>query len=161
MTAVATGSHHQPRGRAARGAAAATLTAWLAGCASISGSGEIFLPELPKSIESPAAEREHRRVLAEYGGAYEAPKLQAQLAKVLDRLVAASGRPNQAYKVTILNSPYINAFALPNRQLYVTRGMLALADDSAEFASVMAHEMAHVLARHAAIREEQVRKVEW
>lgn len=161
MTAVATGSHHQPRGRAARGAAAAaTLTAWLAGCASISGSGEIFLPELPKSIELPAAEREHRRVLAEYGGAYEAPKLQAQLTKVLDRLVAASGRPNQAYKVTILNSPYINAFALPSRQLYVTRGMLALADDSAEFASVMAHEMAHVLARHAAIREEQVRKVE-
>ncbi|MBO0752071.1 MAG: M48 family metalloprotease, partial [Bradyrhizobiaceae bacterium] len=56
--------------------------------------------------------------------------------------------------------PAVNAFALPSGQLYVTRGLLALANDSAEVASVMSHEMAHVIARHAAIREEAERKTE-
>ena len=76
----------------------------------------------------------------------------------MDRLVAASERPNLKYKVTILNSPAINAFALPNGQLYVTRGLLALANDTSELASVLSHEMAHVIARHAAIREDQARQ---
>ena len=54
--------------------------------------------------------------------------------KTVDRLVAASERPDLKYKVTILNSPAINAFALPNGQLYVTRGLIALANDKAELA---------------------------
>ena len=70
--------------------------------------------------------------------------------RLVARLVAASERPDIKYKVTILNSPAINAFALPNGQLYVTRGLLALANDEAELASVLAHEMGHVIARHAA-----------
>ena len=79
---------------------------------------------------------------------------------MVDRLVAASDRPDLAYKITILNSPAVNAFALPSGQLYVTRGLLGLANDSAEFASVMSHEMAHVLERHAAMREEKARNTE-
>jgi predicted Zn-dependent protease len=133
----------------------------LAACSSMSGGRQIFLPEVPKNTEASAASaREHQRVLSAYGGAYENPKLHAKLAGVVDRLVAASDRPDLSYKITILNSPAVNAFALPNGQLYVTRGLLGLANDSAEFASVMSHEMAHVLARHAAMREEHVRKTE-
>ena len=79
--------------------------------------------------------------------------------KLVDRLVAASERPDLKYQVTILNSPAINAFALPNGQLYITRGLVALANDKAELASVLAHEMGHVIARHAAIREEQARQL--
>ena len=86
------------------------------------------------------------------------PRLEALLAQTVDRLVAASERPDLRYNVTILNSPAINAFALPTGQLYVTRGLLALANDTSELASVLAHEMAHVIARHAAIREDQVRQ---
>ena len=145
----------------ATAAAVALLAFALASCASTSGGRQIFLPDLPKLTEAnSAAAREHQRVLAAYGGAYEDPKLQAKLASVVDRLVAASERPDVAYKVTILNSPAVNAFALPNGQLYVTRGLLGLSNDTAEFASVMAHEMAHVTARHAAMREEQARKTE-
>ena len=133
----------------------------LAACSSISGGRQVLLPDLPKNTEATSASaREHQRVLSAYGGAYEDPKLHAKLAGVVDRLVAASDRPDLAYKITILNSPAVNAFALPNGQLYVTRGLLGLANDSAEFASVMSHEMAHVLARHAAMREEQARKTE-
>jgi predicted Zn-dependent protease len=48
---------------------------------------------------------------------------------------------------------------LPTGQLYVTRGLIALANDNAELASVLSHEMAHVIARHAAMREEEARQV--
>jgi predicted Zn-dependent protease len=63
------------------------------------------------------------------------------------------------YRVTILNSAAVNAFALPTGQLYVTRGLIALANDTSELASVLSHEMSHVIARHAAIREDQARQV--
>jgi predicted Zn-dependent protease len=56
--------------------------------------------------------------------------------------------------VTLLNSPVVNAFALPSGDIFITRGLLALADDTAEIAAVMAHEIAHVTARHAALRAE-------
>src|SRR5262247_3248977 len=82
----------------------------------------------------------------------------ALITKVVDQLVASSERPDLKYKVTILNSPAINAFALPNGQLYVTRGLLALANDTSELASVLSHEMAHVIARHAAIREDEAKR---
>jgi predicted Zn-dependent protease len=111
-------------------------------------------PEVPS-----AAQREHQRILAAYGGAYDDARLEAEVSGTVNRLVAASERPDLAYKVTILNSPAVNAFALPTGQLYVTRGLLALANDNAELASVLSHEMAHVIARHAAIREEEARQV--
>ncbi|MGJ4941382.1 M48 family metalloprotease [Bradyrhizobium sp. HKCCYLS1011] len=108
---------------------------------------------------TPASDREHERILATYGGAYDDPQLEALIGKIVDRLVAASDRPDQGYKVTILNSGAVNAFALPTGQLYVTRGLIALANDTSELSSVLSHEMAHVLARHAAIREDQARQV--
>ena len=68
--------------------------------------------------------------------------------------------PTCHYKITVLNSPAINAFALPTGQLYVTRGLIALANDSSELASVLSHEMAHVIARHAATREEELKQAQ-
>jgi predicted Zn-dependent protease len=116
------------------------------------------LPEPPRADAPQPTQREHQRILAAYGGAYENPRLEALITLTVDKLVAASERPNLKYRATILNSPAINAFALPNGQLYVTRGLLALANDTSELASVLSHEMAHVIARHAAIREDQVRQ---
>ena len=107
---------------------------------------------------SPAVLREHQRILAAYGGVYNDAKLQVMLERTVEKLVAASERPDLHYKVTILNSQSINAFALPTGQLYVTRGLVALANDESEVASVLAHEMGHVVARHAAIREEQAKQ---
>ncbi|HEX3503550.1 MAG TPA: M48 family metalloprotease [Xanthobacteraceae bacterium] len=108
----------------------------------------------------PAVQREHQRILATYGGVYNDPRLQAVIEKTVERLVAASERPDLHYKVTMLNSPSVNAFALPTGQLYVTRGLIALANDDSELASVLAHEMGHVIARHAEIREEQARQAD-
>ena len=133
----------------------------LAGCAQTPASRQVSLPAVEaagQSEMSPAALREHARILASYGGVYENAQLQATIEKTVDRLVAASERPDLKYRVTILNSPAINAFALPNGHLYISRGLVALANDKAELASVLAHEMGHVIARHAAIREEQARQ---
>jgi predicted Zn-dependent protease len=107
---------------------------------------------------APAVLREHQRILAAYGGVYNDAKLQGVLERTVERLVAASDRPDLHYRVTMLNSQSINAFALPTGQLYVTRGLVALANDESEVASVLAHEMGHVVARHAAIREEQAKQ---
>ena len=133
----------------------------LAGCADLGriSTTQVNLPEVPKASEAaPPTQREHQRILAAYGGAYEDLRLEGLITQTVDKLVLASERPSLKYKVTILNSPAINAFALPNGQLYVTRGLLALANDTSELASVLSHEMAHVIARHAAIREDQAKQ---
>jgi predicted Zn-dependent protease len=107
---------------------------------------------------SPSQRGEHERLIASYGGAYADPQLKALIQQTVERLVAASERPDLKYRVTVLNSPAINAFALSNGSLYVTRGLLALANDTSELSSVLAHEMAHVIARHAVIREDQMER---
>lgn len=119
-----------------------------------------FAPVKPNkpAAQTPATEREHSRIISSYGGSYDDPRLEALITKTVDRLVAASERPDLTYKVTILNSGAVNAFALPTGQLYVTRGLIALASDTSELSSVLAHEMAHVLAKHAAIREDQAKQ---
>src|SRR5262245_48275353 len=134
----------------------------LAGCITTSDNRLVSLP-VPQATSrtepEPETQREHARILASYNGEYENGRLQAMITKTVDRLVAASERPDFKYQVTILNSPAINAFALSNGRLYITRGLVALANDKAELASVLSHEMGHVIARHAAIREEQARQV--
>ena len=153
----------------ARAPLLAALLALLTGaCASTSTTQQflpdprkIFLPDPPKlTAAATKGQHEHQRVLSTYGGAYDDPKLEAMLTRVVDRLVAASDRPDLSYKVTILNSPTVNAFALPTGQLYVTRGLLGLANDSSEVASVVSHEIAHVIAHHADRREEEARRAE-
>ena len=138
------------------------LAAALAGCTGTSDTRLISLPmpqtSSPTELE-PATQREQARILATYGGGYDNARLHAMIEKTVERLVAASERPDLKYQVVILNSPSINAFSLPNGKLYITRGLIALANDKAELASVLSHEMGHVIAHHAAIREEQARQV--
>ena len=154
-------SRHGWKGRRPFRLAVIAGAVWLAGCAAYLPPSErdISLPGPPAQAERQTpVQREHQRILAVYGGIYENARLHALVAQTVDRLVAASERPDLKYRVTILNSPAINAFALPSGQLYVTRGLLALANDSSELASVLAHEMAHVIADHAAIRQDQARQ---
>ncbi|MBF9232829.1 M48 family metalloprotease [Microvirga alba] len=133
----------------------AMLAASLAGCA-VFGNGDASLPANAPRVIGPELEkdRDHQRLLAAFGGEVRAPQLQRLLTDVTNRLVMATDRPDEAYQVAILNSPVVNAFALPNGRLYVTRGLLALANDSAEVAAVLSHEIAHVTLRHASQRNE-------
>ncbi|MCU4178634.1 M48 family metalloprotease [Bosea sp. BH3] len=102
-----------------------------------------------------ASDQEHQRLLAAFGGEYRAPRARAAIEEVVQKLARAGEGQIGQYEITILNSPVVNAFALPNGRLYVTRGLLVLANDTAEIASVLAHEIAHVTARHAVERAEK------
>ncbi len=155
--------------RSVRLAAAVGLLGLLAGCqalSSLSTSGEVkesaFRPsETPVTVDTVSrndrlaelARAQHPRILATYGGEYSDPKLERMVAKVVGNLTTVSG--SQAYRITILNSPNVNAFALPGGYRYVTRGLLALANDSAELAAVIAHEMGHVTANHGLQRQQK------
>lgn len=143
-------------GSAARSAVALVLVAALAGCGSVGMRDEMISqpgrPLVDKSLTAPKSDPEHDRIVASYGGLYDDPAAAQAVARAVGRLVAASDDPAQSYRITILNSQAINAFALPSGNLYVTRGLLALADDTSEVAAVIAHEMAHVTTRHAAAR---------
>jgi predicted Zn-dependent protease len=97
--------------------------------------------------------REELRVLDANGGVYQDTQLQGFVGDIVERLAASSERPDLRYRVVILNSPAVNAFSLPSGRLYVTRGLLALANDASELAAVLAHEIGHVTAQHALLRE--------
>ncbi|WP_018013041.1 M48 family metalloprotease [Sinorhizobium medicae] len=99
--------------------------------------------------------REHPRIVASYGGEYRDAKTERLVARITGALTAVSENPQQSYRITILNSPAINAFALPGGYLYVTRGLLALANDASEVAAVLSHEMAHVTANHGIQRQQR------
>lgn len=95
---------------------------------------------------------QHPRILQMYGGAYHDAKLERFLTNIIRKLTIASHHFHQTYSVTILNSENINAFALPNGSIYITRGMLALANDSSEVAAILAHEISHIRANHGILR---------
>jgi predicted Zn-dependent protease len=134
-------------------ASCGTLDPERLGLAEIAAEPDAVGAQLP-----PAQRREHERLVASYGGIYRAPALEALIEKSIPRLAKASENPDLDYRVTLLNSPNINAFALPGGSLYITRGLVSLANDTSELASVLSHEMAHVIARHASIREDQIRQ---
>ncbi len=93
----------------------------------------------------------HAEVLKEYG-VYPDTRLQAYVDGVGQKLAAQSHRANLKWTFTVLDSPEINAFALPGGYVYVTRGIMAYLDSEAELAGVIGHEIGHVTARHGAQR---------
>ena len=107
---------------------------------------------LPEAKERELAEAEHPKILEAFGGEYDDPVLARYVGSIAAFLGRTSQRPDITYRVTILNSPVVNAFALPAGYLYITRGLLALADNEAELAGVLGHEIGHVTARHIAKR---------
>jgi predicted Zn-dependent protease len=64
-----------------------------------------------------------------------------------------SHRPNLEYHFKILDSPVVNAFAVPGGYIYFTRGILALFNNEAELIGVLGHEMGHITARHSASQQ--------
>ncbi len=90
----------------------------------------------------------HKEVLAYYG-VVDNSALQAYVTRVGKALAAKSQRPDLDWHFTVLNSPEVNAFALPGGHVYITRGILAYLTTEADLAGVLGHEIGHVAARHA------------
>jgi predicted Zn-dependent protease len=125
----------------------------LAGCATAPGTGRtIFTGGMSEEQEAALGFQEHDKIVEQFGGAYDDPALQAYVSSLGKLLVATSETPDKSFTFTVLDSPVVNAFALPGGYVYITRGLMALADNEAEVAGVLAHEIGHVTARHAAER---------
>ncbi len=95
---------------------------------------------------------EHPKLIKVFGGAYGDAKLRAYVRRIGLKLTRHAETGGLKYTFTILNSDKVNALALPGGYVYITRGLLALADNEAEMAGVLAHEIGHVTARHTAER---------
>lgn len=95
----------------------------------------------------------HPQLLEEYGGAYGGPQ-DAYVTSVGQRIAVQSGLSNATrdFRISLLNSPVNNAFAIPGGYVYVTRQLVALMNDEAELAAVLGHEVGHVAARHSTQR---------
>jgi len=118
------------------------------GCATnpVSGSPEVVFMTEAKEIE--LGRTNDVKVRHQYG-VYDNPELQAYVQRVGQKLAAQSHRPGLAYQFTVLDSPEVNAFALPGGYIYITRGILAYINSEAELAAVLGHEIGHVTARHS------------
>lgn len=115
-------------------------------------TGEVEYTSMTPEDEARIGAAEHPKILARFGGEAEDPHLRAYVREIGERMVAVSELAGQRFTFTLLDSPEVNAFALPGGYVYVTRGILALADDEAELAGVIGHEIGHVTARHTAQR---------
>lgn len=91
----------------------------------------------------------HDKILDQYGGAYDDPALQAYVQRIGESLAVNSHRSQLIYRFTVVDSPLVNAFALPGGYIYITRGLLAYLNSEAELAAVLGHEIGHVTARHS------------
>ncbi|UPH71683.1 M48 family metalloprotease [Abyssibius alkaniclasticus] len=129
-------------------------TRWLALAASLvlalggaAGAG----PERSADAAAIGAEN-HPKLLARFGGEIPDEALINYVATIGARIVAVSEQPDEDWQFTVLDSPSVNAFALPGGYVYITRGLLALAGDEAELAAVLGHEIVHVTAAHVEAR---------
>jgi len=113
-------------------AALACLVILLAGCGAS--------PEI--------GQKQHAELVAQ-DAIYDDPELQAYINRVGQRLVASSDEPTGKFTFTVIDSPDINAFALPGGYVYINRGLLAYLENEAELAGVLGHEIGHVTGRHA------------
>lgn len=145
----------RPRSPHGRWPSALLLSALLlAGCGTqvvnpVTGRTERTVMDEATEIQEGA--KAHQQVLQEYG-VYADPKLQAYVDALGQRLAKQSHRANLKWTFTVLDSPEINAFALPGGYVYVTRGIMAFLESEADLAGVMGHEIGHVTARHGAQR---------
>jgi len=116
-----------------RRACVVVLTLLLAGCSTNPVTGRPELVSMSPEEEQTAGDEAHEALLQDYA-TYADRALQAYVNRVGQRLAAVSHRPELTYRFTVLDSPEINAFALPGGYVYITRGLLAYLNSEAELA---------------------------
>ncbi|MEE3000887.1 MAG: M48 family metalloprotease [Pseudomonadota bacterium] len=125
----------------------------LSGCSVNPATGDqSFTGLMSLNDEIRIGREEHAKILKSFGGRYDDETLASYVSRIGNQLAAKSELPNLKWTFTVLNSPVINALALPGGYVYVTRGLMALASNEAELAGVLAHEIGHITARHTAQR---------
>ena len=123
------------------------------GCATNSATGGRIIAK-SESWEIKTGQQYHPEILKQYT-VYNDPKLQNYVDSIGQRLAKQSHRPDLDYTFTLLDSPQVNAFALPGGYIYITRGIMAYMTKEAHLAGVIGHEIGHVTGHHGAQRAQQ------
>jgi predicted Zn-dependent protease len=119
----------------------------------VTGKQELML--LSEGDEIRMGQQADKDVVATYG-IYEDKELTAYVDQLGQTLAKVSHRPYLKYEFKVMDSPVINAFAVPGGYIYVTRGILAYLNNEAELAGVLGHEIGHVTARHSAKKYSEI-----
>lgn len=122
--------------------------ALIEGCAVNPVTGKSDFVTMSEAQEISLGKRYHPQIIEQYG-VYENPPLQSYVQHIGEQLSVISHRKELIYRFTLLDSPVVNAFALPGGYIYITRGIMAYMNSEAELAGVLGHEIGHVTARHS------------
>ena len=114
-------------------------------------TGKLERSVMTEAQEIEVGRKEHQAILQEMP-AHANTKVQAYVNTLGQKLARQSHRSKLQWTFTVLDSPDINAFALPGGYVYVTRGLMAYMESEADLAGVIGHEIGHVTARHGAQR---------
>jgi predicted Zn-dependent protease len=125
------------------------LVVFLTTCAKnpVTGKREVML--ISEADEIKLGAESDPEILAEFG-VLENPALQTFINEKGNEMAKISHRSSLPFHFKILDSPVVNAFALPGGYVYFTRGILAHFNNEAQFSGVLGHEIGHVTARHGA-----------
>src|SRR5688572_20487557 len=113
----------------------------------VTGRNELMLMSKDQEI---AMGQQSDPEIVNFFGLYEDPKLQQFINERGKQMAAISHRKELPYEFKIVDSPVVNAFAVPGGFVYFTRGIMAHFNNEAEFAGVLGHEIGHITARHSA-----------
>lgn len=124
----------------------------ISGCAvnPVTGKRQIVFTSEEKEIEM--GKSYDPQIVAQMGR-YENPALAQFLTQKGNEMAAISERPNLPWKFTLIDSPQVNAFAVPGGFVYFTRGIMAHFNNEAQFAGVLGHEIGHITARHTVVSQ--------
>lgn len=128
--------------------------AWLTGCAVNPATGRTDFVMMSERQELDLGARYNQEILKQ-NPPYADAKLQAYIQRVGERVARNSHRNQLSYVFTLVDSPDVNAFALPGGYIYIHRGLLAYLNSEAELAAVLGHEIGHVTARHSVRQQSQ------
>lgn len=130
-------------------------TLLLAACATNPVTGRKEFNIVSEQQELQMGAQAHQQIVEQFGIYDEKPELNEMVTRIGRRVAAVSDRPDLPWTFTLLDTPMVNAMALPGGYVYVTRGILERMNSEDELAGVIAHEISHVAARHSAQRISQ------
>tara|TARA_A100001015_G_scaffold312321_1_gene417293 strand:+ start:144 stop:1619 length:1476 start_codon:yes stop_codon:yes gene_type:complete len=135
----------------------AGLSLILVGCATnpVTGKQDFVLMSEDQEIE--IGRKYHQQLLQTYR-VYDNPELQDYVSELVENIATKSHRDHLIFHSTVLDTPQVNAFALPGGYVYVTRGIMAYMNSEAELAGVLGHEIGHVTARHG-VRQQSASQI--
>ena len=100
-------------------------------------------------------QQNHPKILAQFGGEISNQAIAGYVDGIGRVIVRGTKVRDEPWTFTVLDSPVVNAFAVPGGYIYLTRGLIALANSEAEIAAVIGHEVAHLTRRHVERRQDR------